>query len=54
MASAHAVEKDIFSLDSNWTVLQPGRYRYVVARLDGIVVRIILSEYLACEVMWYH
>ena len=35
-----------------WLVVQPGRYRYM-AYVDGrAVVRVVLSEYLACEVAW--
>jgi hypothetical protein len=37
---------------SGWHVLQPGRYRYIIAQPGEIVVRIVLSEYLACEVTW--
>jgi hypothetical protein len=33
-----------------WTVLQKGRYRYAIPYQD--CVRIVLSEYLACEVLW--
>lgn len=33
-----------------WIVVQPGRYRYVV--LPYIEVRIVLQEYLACQVKW--
>jgi hypothetical protein len=41
-----------YSADNGWTVIQTGRYRYAVAQLGGVVVRIVLSEYLACEVVW--
>lgn len=36
-----------------WVEVQSGRYRYLAA-LDGTetVVRMVLSEYLACEVRW--
>jgi hypothetical protein len=37
---------------SSWLLLQPGRYRYLASVGDGMVVRIVLSEYLACEVTW--
>jgi hypothetical protein len=32
--------------------VQPDRYRYVVAESDGVLVRIVLREYLGCEVRW--
>lgn len=35
-----------------WVVLQPGRYRYLVIFDPVVVVRIVLSEFLACEVQW--
>ena len=35
-----------------WIVVQPGRYRYSVDEPGGIVVRIVLADYLACRVRW--
>jgi len=35
-----------------WRVVQDGRYRYSVTQSDEMVVRMVLSEYLACEVVW--
>jgi len=35
-----------------WIVVQEGRYRYSVEQTDGVIVRIVLSEYLACLVKW--
>jgi len=38
---------------SGWIVVQEGRYRYLAAAMrDGVLVRSVLSEYLACEVVW--
>jgi hypothetical protein len=39
-------------LDDGWQVVQPGRYRYLVTHSGPMTVRIVLSEYLACEVVW--
>jgi len=36
----------------HWDVVQPGRYQYLVSQADGLFVRILLSDYLACEVRW--
>lgn len=37
---------------SLWIIVQPGRYRYL-AFVDGrVIIRIVISEYLACEVVW--
>jgi hypothetical protein len=38
-------------LEDGWQVVQPGRYRYLVAE-GPTTVRMVLSEYLACEVVW--
>ena len=35
-----------------WFVVQPGRYRHLASAADGILIRIVLSEYLACEAIW--
>ena len=37
---------------SGWIVVQPGRYRYQTSVDGGVTVRMVLSEYLACEVQW--
>lgn len=37
----------------DWVVLQEGRYRYQATDdVDGVVIRIVIGEYLACEVGW--
>lgn len=38
--------------DSGWQVVQPGRYRYMMALDAGVVIRMVLSEYLGAEVIW--
>lgn len=40
-----------FAVD-HWHVVQPRRYQYLVSQADGLFVRILLSNYLACEVRW--
>jgi hypothetical protein len=40
------------SLSPEWIIVQMGRYRYLASVGDAVVVRIVLSEYLACEVVW--
>jgi hypothetical protein len=37
---------------NGWIVVQPGRYRYAAFINNSVCVRIVLSEYLACEVVW--
>ncbi len=41
-----------YDVESGWNILQAGRYRYLVAQPGETVVRIVLSEYLAAEVVW--
>ena len=37
----------------SWQDVQDGVYRYAVAQVpEGILVRMVLHEYLACEVGW--
>jgi len=35
-----------------WITVQPGRYRYSATADRGVIVRMVLSEYLAGEVLW--
>jgi len=35
-----------------WLIVQPGRYRYRVYESRGVMVDMLLSEYLACRVAW--
>ena len=37
---------------AGWLDVQPGRYRYRTSQGDGLRVRIVIREYLACEVAW--
>ena len=36
-----------------WIVVQEGRYRFLSSAGVGVIVRMVLSEYLACEVVWH-
>ncbi len=46
------VGEKVRNTECGWTVLQEGRYRYAVAQPGETVVRVVLSEYLAAEVVW--
>ncbi len=35
-----------------WLEVQPGRYRFRVSYGNGVDVRIVIHEYLACQVYW--
>lgn len=43
-------EDNAFS--EGWLDIQPGRYRFKVTLESGLRVRMVLREYLACEVHW--
>ena len=43
---------DSFENIGGWVVVQSGRYRYTVSEEVGIRVRMVLSDYLACEAFW--
>jgi hypothetical protein len=38
--------------DDPWLEVQPGRYRYRADEADGLRVRMVIRDYLACEVVW--
>jgi hypothetical protein len=44
------VGSDIFQ--EGWLLIQDGNYRFRVSEEDGLTVKIVLREYLACEVVW--
>jgi hypothetical protein len=46
---AVVVGNEAFLDDGGWCVVQEGRYRYAVSQT---MVRLVLSEYLACEIIW--
>lgn len=35
-----------------WNIVQPERYQYYASQFDGVLIRLVLREYLACEVRW--
>ncbi len=43
---------DEFVQVGGWVVVQSGRYRYAVNEAGGVLVRIVLSEYLVCTAAW--
>ena len=45
------VGDEVYDAESGWSVLQVGRCRYAVAQPEQPLVRIVLSEYLAAEVV---
>jgi hypothetical protein len=41
-----------FEFDGGWVEVQPGRYRYLTFADGGVTIRMVISEYLACEIVW--
>lgn len=39
-------------LDEGWVIVQEGVYRYAVIQTNGMLVRMVLREYLAAEIVW--
>lgn len=40
-------------LVNDWVDVQEGRYRYLaIDDVHGVIIRIVISDYLACEVRW--
>jgi hypothetical protein len=35
-----------------WVVVQEARYRFLTSTGGAVIVRMLLSEHLACEVVW--
>lgn len=44
------VDSNVFQED--WIVVQEGNYRFRVLQEEGLTVKIVLREYLACEINW--
>ena len=38
--------------NEGWITVQPDRYRYTVIQSERVEVRMVFSEYLACQVAW--
>lgn len=51
-AGSRGMQRLVESGAHSWIQVQPGRYRYLAYVADSVVVRFVLSEYLACEVTW--
>lgn len=51
---SRALQRQVQSLTgtADWIMVQPGRYRYLTYFSDIVMVRSVISEFLACEVIW--
>jgi hypothetical protein len=39
-------------IGQDWIEIQPGQYRYFAIAEGAVMVRLVVGEYLACEVIW--
>jgi hypothetical protein len=46
------VTPDNLLLGNDWVEVQSAQYRYLVIDEDDLIVRFVIGEYLACEVVW--
>jgi len=37
---------------SEWIDVQPGQYRYLAVAQGAVMIRFVVSEFLACEGIW--
>jgi len=54
-AGSRAMQRMIISdnnMMTDWVVVQPNLYRYLVTIRNGVNVRMVIGEYLGCEVVW--
>jgi hypothetical protein len=35
-----------------WVTVQEGNYRFRTSQANGLTVKIVLREYLGCEIVW--
>ena len=40
------------TFNGGWLTVQEGNYRFCVSQTNGMAVKIVLREYLGCEVVW--
>lgn len=53
LKSESDVQQKMRVIVNDWVDVQVGRYRYLaIDDIHGVIIRIVISEYLACEVAW--
>jgi hypothetical protein len=53
LQSANGEESTLNLLINDWADVQDGRYRYLAIDDSGeIRIKIVIAEYLACEITW--
>ncbi|MFC1793511.1 hypothetical protein ACFL3Q_08000 [Planctomycetota bacterium] len=51
-ALIRAVNNSLSEGQYGWFTLQANRYRYLIDQTKGLAIHMVLSEYLACRVVW--
>jgi hypothetical protein len=52
-ADRDGIERSFDLLVNDWVEVQEGRYRYFAADVpNGVLIRLVIAEYLAAEVWW--
>jgi hypothetical protein len=52
---SRAMQRLVEDEDAPWVTVQPGRYRYLAVTTEAeTIIRMVFSEYLACEIVWRH
>jgi hypothetical protein len=49
---SRAMQRLAISGENQWVQVQAGRYRYAAFVAESVTIRMVLSEYLAAEVIW--
>lgn len=53
LKSESGEEQKVQVVVNDWVDVQEGRYRYLaIDDINGVIIRIVISEYLACEIGW--
>ncbi len=51
---SRAMQRMVVADAPEWVDVQPGQYRYLVVVERAVMIRFVVGEYLACEVIWDH
>lgn len=51
-AFVNSVVANNINFENGWNIIQDSTYRYMISHDDGICVKIVMSEYLFCEVIF--
>jgi hypothetical protein len=53
LLSVNGEQQNVRMIFNDWIDVQEDRYGYLATdEVDGLVIRIVIAEYLACEIAW--